>query len=559
MTAYDRRRPVYRSRRNRRWLWVGGGIGLVVIFQLLYPSRWVPPFTRLDGVQISGKSEAEIKSMIAADAYRQASVRIDTAGPVKQDSVTVAADAAGLQPDEAATVEGLRAYPFWQRLIPLSLIGRGVLADHSVRVVSAGSSFDEFVKTQVQVCAVAATNASVTVKNGTAELAPSRDGQTCDASMVRERLLETALKRKGTVITISAKKVSPIRGDRYAKSAVKSAQKRIDQDIKLSVAGTTYALDAATIGSFLSFSPDTKDEKKLTIDLDSEGVRAYLATIEKKIYRAPTASGKGKALNYSATKTVLRKQILEKGDGTVEVATVDIPAGTTVRELYTANAAGLQELLDDIVSAKGRYGISVRMLDGTVTSSRGDAQYHPASTYKLYVAYGLLKGIEKGKYHWNDLSTGGLTISQCFDKMIINSDNTCAVWFGNTVGWATINDEVHAIGLDHTTTLYGQQRSTANDETIFLTKLQNGELLKEAERDRLLGVMKRQVYRSGIPAGLKGVTVADKVGFLDADLHDSALVYSAKQTYALTILTTGSSWANIADAAAQIQLQLDRM
>lgn len=550
---------MHKSRRSKRRVWIWGTIVLVIIVQLLYPSRWMTPFIRLDSVRVSGKSEAEIKTMLASDAYQQASIKIDTHGPVKDASDTVTLQTTGLQPDASRTVESLKGYSFWQRLIPFSIIGRGLLTDHAVKVASTGNAFDTFVKAQKQSCTVAAVNASITVKDGKASLVASKEGQTCDVSMVRDQLLATALRREGTTVTLSAKKLAPIRDDKYAKSALKTAQKLMREDIKLSVAGKTYTLGAATLGSFLSLTPDAKDGKKLTIDLDSEAVRSYLATIEKKIYRAPTASSKGLALNYSATKNALTKQILEKGDGTVEGTTVNIPAGVAVDKLYAADAAGLQELLNDIVAAKGQYGISVRMLDGAVTSSRGDTHYHPASTYKLYVAYGLLKGIEAGKFHWNDQSTGGLTINQCFEKMIVYSDNTCAEWFGGTVGWATINKEVHAIGLNNTSTLYGQQQSTANDETLFLIKLQNGDLLKQTERDRLIALMKRQVYREGIPTGLKGITVADKVGFLNADLHDSAIVYAPKQTYAMTIMTTGSSWANIADAAAQIQLQLDRM
>jgi beta-lactamase class A len=63
--------------------------------------------------------------------------------------------------------------------------------------------------------------------------------------------------------------------------------------------------------------------------------------------------------------------------------------------------------------------------------------------------------------------------------------------------------------------------------------------------------MKGNVYRKGIPAGVNG-TVADKVGFLDALLHDAAIVYGPHGTYVLAIMTDGSSWATIADLAGQI-------
>ena len=67
--------------------------------------------------------------------------------------------------------------------------------------------------------------------------------------------------------------------------------------------------------------------------------------------------------------------------------------------------------------------------------------------------------------------------------------------------------------------------------------------------------MKRQVYRKGLPAGV-GVPVADKVGFLEGYLHDSAIVYSPKGVYILVIYSNGSSWGAIADAAKKIHEQL---
>ena len=64
--------------------------------------------------------------------------------------------------------------------------------------------------------------------------------------------------------------------------------------------------------------------------------------------------------------------------------------------------------------------------------------------------------------------------------------------------------------------------------------------------------MQRNIYRQGIPAGASG-SVADKVGFLNGLLHDAAIVYSPKGTYALVIMTDGSSWAEIADITRQIE------
>jgi beta-lactamase class A len=139
--------------------------------------------------------------------------------------------------------------------------------------------------------------------------------------------------------------------------------------------------------------------------------------------------------------------------------------------------------------------------------------------------------------------------------MIVNSDNACAEWFGQGIGWNTITNEARAIGASRTT-LSRPFISTTNDMALFLQKLESNQLgLSEPSRARLLDAMKRQVFRKGIPTGT-GVVVADKVGFLEGYLHDAAIVYSPSGVYVLVIYSNGSSWNAIADAARQIHAQL---
>lgn len=128
---------------------------------------------------------------------------------------------------------------------------------------------------------------------------------------------------------------------------------------------------------------------------------------------------------------------------------------------------------------------------------------------------------------------------------------------GTRIDWANLNNQLKAIGLT-CTNISTAWYSCANDEALFLQKLETGQLLTGGAKARLLDAMKRQVFRSGIPKGT-GVVVADKVGFLEGYLHDAAVVYAPKGTYILTIMSKNSSWANIADAAQRIQAQLDRM
>lgn len=233
-----------------------------------------------------------------------------------------------------------------------------------------------------------------------------------------------------------------------------------------------------------------------------------------------------------------------------------LPAKVAYERSYTATEAGLAAMLRDLAVDK-RIGIAVRFMDGKAFGGEADKQYHPASTYKMFVAYSVLKRIESGQMKWDAAAIGGKNIDQCFEVMIVHSDNTCAEWFGDTIGWQTVSNETHALGLSSTVVVRGKMKTTAADATLFLWKLEKGKILPDDLQGKLLSAMRRQIYRSGIPAGV-GVPVADKVGFLDGDLHDAALVYGPK-TYSLAIFSSGSSWGAIADAARQVQGQIDRL
>ena len=68
----------------------------------------------------------------------------------------------------------------------------------------------------------------------------------------------------------------------------------------------------------------------------------------------------------------------------------------------------------------------------------------------------------------------------------------------------------------------------------------------------LLEKMGRQLYPYGIPAGSKG-KVYDKVGFLWSYIHDTGIVYHPKGTYVLTVMTSGYSYAKIAEITRQVE------
>jgi beta-lactamase class A len=213
--------------------------------------------------------------------------------------------------------------------------------------------------------------------------------------------------------------------------------------------------------------------------------------------------------------------------------------------------APLQELLDRLVAAKGDYAIAAAEPDGRRANANGDKQYTAASTYKLFIAYGVFQQVNSGELQWTDIVMPGRNAGECLRLMIVRSDNDCPEAFGNLIGWQNIDAMMDGLGLHTTQVKFHDNATTANDLALYLSKLLDGSLLNQADTQTLLGYMKEQIYRRGIPAGT-GVTVADKVGFLDALLHDAGIVYGQKGPYVLVIMSDGSTWSELADAAKQV-------
>jgi beta-lactamase class A len=114
---------------------------------------------------------------------------------------------------------------------------------------------------------------------------------------------------------------------------------------------------------------------------------------------------------------------------------------------------------------------------------------------------------------------------------------------GHAVGWPTLHSYARSLGLSGTT-LSPVNTTTATDIANLLMQLYNGQLINNPEHtNQLMGYMKSQTYRSGIPAGVPGTAVANKVGFNPGIWNDAAIVYGPKSTYVLVVLSNSGSSA----------------
>ena len=80
----------------------------------------------------------------------------------------------------------------------------------------------------------------------------------------------------------------------------------------------------------------------------------------------------------------------------------------------------------------------------------------------------------------------------------------------------------------------------------------NGNLVDEQNRHKMLDMMRRQIWRKGIPSGTAGWT-SNKVGFLWNYVHDVGVVHHPHGTYILAIMTKYANYGIIAKITTELE------
>ena len=211
-------------------------------------------------------------------------------------------------------------------------------------------------------------------------------------------------------------------------------------------------------------------------------------------------------------------------------------------------------------AAKAKHA-SVYKSGKLAVNSRGNHVTTSASTYKLYIAAYLMNLKKQHQFSWTKANRAGMT------RMIVDSANDYPVSILNKYGRTNVNRWLASQGYYGTP--FSSNRNTvttANSLVKVLKDLQYGKKAFTNKKDRafILSLMKRQVYRRGIPTGVtranKGTVVRDKVGFLDDNNGDAGIVTMPNgQRYILVVLTWGhgqhgfTGFPRIANIAEHVQ------
>ncbi len=544
-------------------------LAVMIAIQCAYPSDRTVIGAEVDTIPVGGMSAAAAKDRVQL-AHLNAEVKIYF-GDTKTAYKTPTAKSLGVSVNSQDAVQRV-TYPWWLRLIPTSLWwAHAVTGDQRSDIAHNNSNLQAYITKELgQSCSVIPKNATITAKDNKLVLVPAEDGGTCKREDVVASILKVVPSAvKDNTVRVPMTVIKPTIDDNAVKQLITQLESRLSGSLAIKVGDESIAVDANKIRSWLVFteiegiiipSIDTAKAADTLNELIAKKVTkaAGIVTITTRDFTelSRTGGGEGAALNVVGTSGNITKYLTGEAEVIPVAITIIQPQKKYIRS-YSSTDTGLSALIQNYAEThSGVYGVSLVELSGQYRRAgyNETKNFFPASTYKLFVAYSVLRKIEAGQMSWGDQISGGKNVQKCFDDMIVLSDNPCAEALTLKVGYGSLNGDIAALGLSNTRFVGpGKHRSTAGDLSTFMASLETGQLsINGDSRNRLLSALKRNIYRKGVPAGTSGV-VANKVGFIDALLHDAAIVYAPSGTYVLTIMTDGSSWASIAELTRQVE------
>lgn len=539
---------------------IGALLVISVVAQLFYPTDRTLPGQRIGGVNMGFKKESDLKSHLT-NTQKDMQITLQTA----KGETAYAWQDLGINIDQDKTTQETLRYPVWQRFIPLSAAVKSLTQDNIVSTHVDEQKLNSIADKIAKENYVNPANASLTISGTTVIRNEQKPGAIYDTKTVAEQIKTTPY-TKDIQVRLEHNTVPVAFKKEDIEAIAQKAEKIISTEFKIDVAGKVQTVPAADLASWLTFV-ETNDESHIGIGTNKDKIKEHLHARNKEVYKAPgqmtittvngvetarTADASGQSIDIDKSVNMLNDAIIKAEIAVVGAPIAKVPPKIKYQRSYTKSQVGMNALLNDIVKEEPDMAISLRALDGSgiSASAKGTKQYMPASTYKLSTVYSVVKRIETGSMQWGE-NVNGRNVDQCVSDMIIHSDNPCGTVLGDKMSWQAITEDAHSIGMGGTNLARGFV-STTNDQVTFLTKLQSGTLMNPDHTAKILNLMKQQKYRSGIPSGVAGASVANKVGFIDGYLHDSAIVYSPGGTYALAIYSKSGTWARMAAATTKI-------
>jgi len=238
-----------------------------------------------------------------------------------------------------------------------------------------------------------------------------------------------------------------------------------------------------------------------------------------------------------------------------------------------------QRIADTPDAVVGVYYKSLR--SGELVTIAPDSSFHAASTMKLPVMIEFFRQVERGGLSEQQpvllinqfssivdgspfsvapiddsdstmyLRVGGrVPARELVERMITRSSNLATNAVIALIGAQHADSTAHALGAGRMRVLRGVEdgkafqkglnnTTTPRDLGVLLEAIEARKAASARSCTEMLGILSRQEFNDGIPAGLPpGTRVAHKTGQISGVLHDAALVYPPTTSpYVLVVLT----------------------
>lgn len=252
-----------------------------------------------------------------------------------------------------------------------------------------------------------------------------------------------------------------------------------------------------------------------------------------------------------------------------------------VQELENLGIENLKPQLESVIAGyDGSWSVYVQDLETGEEIILNDTPMYSASLIKAFVMAKTFEDMElvlenEAKQMKTDAENAAVQtkVDDLLTNMITVSDNESCNELGRLQsekhdfldGAQKVNEYLEKEGYSETSyqsTLHpsaspklslGERNMTSvKDCGLLLERIYRGECVSEEASEQMLELLKKQENTTKIPAGIKDeVETANKTGETDEDQHDIAIVYGAKTTYVLCVMSEG--WKSGGDAVENIR------
>ena len=232
-------------------------------------------------------------------------------------------------------------------------------------------------------------------------------------------------------------------------------------------------------------------------------------------------------------------------DGSIKITSEASPISLTA----------LNNLISDVTQNNSGITFGLSMINLNTGSQLNYGQTGPmaaASVSKILTATDFLNQVELGNESLSETLEDGNTASYDLQQMITVSDDNAWDSLNDELSYDQLQDYANQLGLNSYDAL-GNNLS-ASDTATLLSQLSRGKLLNPADTWLVLSYMKVANYRSFIiPAVPSHDTVYHKVGEVDDNVNDAAIISNGRQSIVLVIYTNGNGLYNWTARATLMQ------